>query len=700
MTPRRAGGLVLLASVFAASAASAGQRLFIHGARLDIERNAVRVAGLPVLARANVVVTRGTELVASSNAALAPAPSLPPRVPAESALDSARRAIQASGIAFQGVARAPELALLPLPNGLEPVWAIDARAPWPGADRVPGVLVDATTGRVLALWNEVEHFDRARVYEHNPVVTPALSSVTLHTDPAAAHVDSAELETLNCVDEHDTRSTPLGTLHLCHLLPVAERDSNGDFLLQPAADTAPEDPFAEVNAFYAARRAYELFAGFGLSGLSSEPLPLVVNLMVPAGLDSGNLAQAGDPDLPLLPYPGAAYRTSSPVLGAHAGVDGPAIWLGQGPAADMAYDGDVVSHELVHAVVDSTVRLVPWMHADDQGLLGSPAALNEGLADYFAGVLGGDPDIGEYGAKNLGLPVMRVIDGPARCPDQLVGEPHADSLIVSRALWAVRSGLVADQRRAFDEAVFDAVVSLPGSDPGFDDFARQLFKIVAASSLAPLPALGKELAARGLYPACRRVLDWHGKPLDAPVVGGRYFAPGLYDSPWANNGRPAPLGYAPGIVQFAADVPPGSTTVTLRLSAWGATEAPRVLLSFGGSIDFDWSASRSTADRDRAALSEDGQHFEARFELPPGTERVGAMIVDPATTGFAYSEVDFAFEARSPAGAQPPTRPELVPAGGCSCRGAPPLEPGGSVLLLIGALGWAARWRRSGSRRA
>lgn len=697
MTRARAGGLLLLACALSATPAAA-QPLAVHGDRLDIERQPLEVAGLPVLGRARVVLERGTSRTASAPPSTTPPLATVPRVSSRAALDAAERALGAAGVPFAGARRPPALALLPLPRGSRLVWVIDGRAAWPGANPVPGLLLDADDGRVLALWNEVEHFDRARVYRENPVTTPSLGEVILHTDPSSTHVASSAFETLNCVDQHDTQSTPIGTLHLCHLLPVAARDGNGDFLLQPAADSAPEDPFAEVNAFHSARRALDLFRGFGLSGLSTEPLPLVVNLMLPEGIDSGNTAQMSNPALPLEPYPGAAYRTSSPVVGEPVGVDGAAIWLGQGALADMAYDGDVVSHEVVHAVVDSTVRLVPWMHADEQGLVGSPSALNEGLADYYAGAIAGDPHIGEYAGKNLGLPAQREIDGPGRCPDQLAGEPHADSLIVSRALWAVRRTLSREEQSAFDEAVFDALVSLPSGEPGFDDFGRQLITVVQASEPAVLPALRAELSARGIYPACRRVLEWHGSPLSAPVPGGRYLAPGLYDSPWANNGQPAPLGYAPGIIQFAAEVPPHAAAVTLGFEAWDSSAPPRVLLALDGRIDFDWSAARTSASRNAMATSAGGRHFEARFTLPPGTERVAAMIVNPASAAFTYSAVHFHFQTAEPAGTTPTAAPDLVPAGGCACRMVQQPAGHGGALLLAGLLGWATRRRRARRR--
>jgi len=698
VTARCAGGLWLLACALCAPAARAGPSRAIHGRHYEIERQPIVVAGLPVLARARVVVSLdGQRFGASAPAATAPA-ALAPRVSSREALRTFERAVSASGMTFAGARHPPTLALLPSPHGLELVWEIDGRAARPGADRVPGVLLDAQTGRVLVLWNEVEHFDRARVYTENPVVTPTLDDVVLHTDPASTHVASADLETLDCVDQHDTRSTPIGTLHLCHLVPVAQRDQNGDFLLQPAAGSAPEDPFAEVEAFFAARRALEEFRGFGLLDLSAQPLPLVVNMMLPAGIDSGNAAQMADPTLPLEPYPGAAFRTSSPVVGEPVGLDGPAIWLGQGSVADMAYDSDVVSHEMVHAAVDATVRLVPWMHADSQGLSGSPSALNEGLADYFAGALAGDPHIGEYAAKNFGLPEMRSIEGAARCPEALVGEPHADSLIVSRALWTVRRGLLPDQRGAFDEAVFNALVSLHTGEPGFDDFGRQLIAVVQASEPAALPALRTELAARGIYPACRRALEWTGSPLEAPIPGGRYVAPGLYDSPWSNNGWPSPLGYAPGIVQFTAEVPPGSAAVTVRFQAWDADPAPRVVLALDGRIDFDWNAPQARADRDTAATSADGQHFDAHFALPRGTERLAVMIVDSGTLAFTYSTLDFAFERAPPAATQQAAAPALVATGGCACHAVP--DPGrhGAALLLLGALGFVSGRRRARRR--
>src|SRR5207237_8633591 len=128
-----------------------------------------------------------------------------------------------------------------------------------------------------------------------------------------------------------------------------------------------------------------------------KPLPVVANLQIPAGIASGDFAVAANPDLPLDPFSNAFFSPAGGALGQIFselyGLKSGALWFGQGPKRDYAYDGDVVYHESPHGVVDKTLRLVAW-HVDARGAIDSPGAMNEGLADYFSSAMTGDPNVG------------------------------------------------------------------------------------------------------------------------------------------------------------------------------------------------------------------------------------------------------------------------------------------------------------------
>jgi len=67
---------------------------------------------------------------------------------------------------------------------------------------------------------------------------------------------------------------------------------------------------------------------------------------VPAGIFEGNVAAAANPDTPLSAFQNAFFAPATGGLGGLFaqlyGFDAGALWFGQGPKRDYAYDGDVM----------------------------------------------------------------------------------------------------------------------------------------------------------------------------------------------------------------------------------------------------------------------------------------------------------------------------------------------------------------------
>ncbi|MBI2895596.1 MAG: hypothetical protein HYY06_18715 [Deltaproteobacteria bacterium] len=371
-------------------------------------------------------------------------------------------------------------------RGPEPiVFAPPSRAPrlayWlrfahdQGTNRTLELVVDAKSGAILSVDDEVR-FDRlARVFRENPVATPDPEVVLLDSLPRGApQLDGPDLFARGCVDLGRCRQVEGGWIHGCDPVATALADGAGDFLAydRPGDDASPDDPAAEVQIYHHAARALDAFRAF--SGdpsftLSTRPMQLLANVRLS---DLGDPAVWCDgPDHPeppeLVPLDFAFYTPEGTW-----GTDAPTEMLvfGQGTALDLSYDGDVVSHELTHAVIHA-VSDIGWTVPDSSGMDLSQYAMDEGFADYFAAAISGDPEIAEYAAPAFAGPA-RSLEEDRACPRDLTGESHDDSRIWSSALWEIRDGLADDDRAAMDASVFTVVASL-GSWDTFDS-ARTL----------------------------------------------------------------------------------------------------------------------------------------------------------------------------------------------------------------------------------
>lgn len=541
------------------------------------------------------------------------------------------------------------------------------RGPLPSA---PRFIVDAHDGRILEARDGLRHA-QAWIYPTNPVRSPELTRRTLAVAPDATTLQSDLLLAQSCVDHGaryvvDWLGAPV-SVRGCRPAATALIDSQGDFAALPSADpsSADPDPFAEISAFHHAARALSFFEQLGGEApeLSDTPLPLVTNLRIARGLldpdpDPEALAYAE-----LVPFPAAFYWPGSADEGAafrelYGGSRG-ALWLGQGQSVDFAYDGDLVYHELTHAVLDASLRPNGY-RLEPQGLSSEPEALAEALADYFAAAMAGDPVIGEYAAREHPLG-PRSLDNEARCPSALTGSPHDDGLMFSGALWRVRQGLAAEQRQRFDQAVYHAArLPVRASTVGFQEFAELLSHGLAADPSARA-SLASELERRGLARGCHAVLEISpGETLRAPR--GPFVAPGTLAVGLRE--------LAPGVLQFEVAVPTtGAQRLTVTFTATPAPAAPwfgRVGSTFAPVLLAEWDAPIVWTDdavhaSARRELNDD-RLIRVELDVPEGARTAFLQIANRGELDGHYDRLRVAFAPRSVAPPDAPSSATLTQA--------------------------------------
>jgi hypothetical protein len=679
--------------------------------------------GLPVIGRGAAV-----RLSASGDALLTaidverdlPA-SVTPRVSARAA------AAAASGVSALGATEADaHLVVWPLRSGgARLAWAVLPLVP-AGLPTAPRVIVDATDGRILEA-RDTAVFAKANVYRFNPTKTPNLELVDLPIQPDGATLTNPFVSSTNCIDQKTVKPISFGgfktSVHVCDLVQTAAPDGSGDFVYDPAddpgSDAARSDTFSEVSMYYHASKAYEFFRG--LQGVPDaqvvvdKPLPVIANLQIPAGITSGNIALAADPNTALEPFSNAFF---SPAVGGLGelfeqlyGMKSGALWFGQGPQRDYSYDGDVVYHEFTHAVVDHTLKLGAW-HLDARGAIDAPAAMNEGLADYFSSAITGDPDVGEYASKDLaaGASVIRSLANTAKCPTDVIGEPHADSTLFSGALWDARQALGEADRPKFDAALYKAMRSSPGDgDLGYDDLAKLFGATLATDLPAGAQALDAAMTTRGVLPSCDRVVDvGQGvKAVDRSLDG--FASPGLQSLGVSD--------LAPGILQVHVRLADGATgQITLSflvrdtgagaaglLGGGGTPYTPVVLAKFGQPIT--WS-DQVKHDADAKVSATQGARYTATIDVPEGATDAYLQIANAGDTDGVYDDVTAELvprAAETPGDDEPapPADAAAAPAddSGCACATPGGRSPAGSsgglaALGLAGALAVAAGRRR------
>jgi MYXO-CTERM domain-containing protein len=675
--------------------------------------------GLPVIGRGAAVrlSARGEEILTTLDLE-ADLPSVVPSLAPGAAASIAAR--------FAPVALTKDdahLVVWPLTGGGSRLAYVVLPAIPTGLATAPRIVVDAHTGKVIEA-RDLVRFAKANMYEFNPAKTPTLAPLDLALTPGAT-LTNEFVASYNCIDRKSVRALNIqgfkADVHVCDIDQLATADDGGDFLAYAPSDTpgameSRSDAFSEVSMYYHTAKAYAFFRT--LQGnpdaqvVADKPLRVVANLQIPAGISSGNILAAADPNTPLESFSNAFFSPAAGGLGAIFqqlyGLKGGGLWFGQGPQRDYAYDGDVVYHEFGHAVVDHSLKLGAW-HVDARGAIDAPGAMNEGLADYFSSAITGDPDIGEYASKDISqnAGVLRTLANADACPTSIIGEVHFDSTLFSGALWSARTAVPAADRAAFDAALYKAMRTNPGrGDLGYDDLAKLFLATLGTDLPAGATALEAAMTARGVLPSCERIVEPKSGSVKAvePAAGG-FASPGI---------QSIPLGeLAPGILQVHGK--PAATdgslvvTVTTRASSGGSANplggggtpfTPVALVKFGKPITWTVSRSDATHDADKMVDMSAGTRPSATFEIPAGTTDVYVQIANKGESDGAYDNVALTF---TPAAVTPgddgvtsdpvPTAAAPETTTGCACSTVGGAEaPASSTALagLLAALGLAA----------
>jgi len=287
-----------------------------------------------------------------------------------------------------------------------------------------------------------------------------------------------------------------------------------DFIYDPPADpTDPTDGFAQVGLYYHLTRVRDFFAG-DLGVDFSHPaysLTAVANMMEDGQpMDNAYFSEQGM---------GAPWNTNN------------LIAIGQGTTLDFADDSDVFLHEFTHYVSHVAVGYnMGQIAANEYGISPYSSSIDEGLADYFACTVNGDPLLGEAALVPFGSG-RDLTDTSKVCPDDVYGEVHMDGELIGSVSWTLRESF---GKAAADQLVWGALtLLLPYAT--FGDFAQALVQtageMVIGGDLvaADVQTLQDALDARGLSdcfqdlpiaPAAPRMINMFGLDLFGGMMGG------------------------------------------------------------------------------------------------------------------------------------------------------------------------------------
>lgn len=501
--------------------------------------------------------------------------------------------------------------------------------------------IDAKNGRLLLKKNNVFYLNKANVYDPNPGEDgkgPTVEVDIVNLDEAVTDktLTGTLIRSANCygIGEQKEWTIPqyeaTMRFNLCNIRPKAISDENGDFYFTPddpakcfepedsqiCFESVMEDDFAEVMMYYHANKMYAYFKSKGFdkiithSGLPS--LMTIVNFKLPNFYELLFNCEE-DPNNPgwkicstdkFMPFDNAAFI---PYDGSFDdfGVYDDAIIFGQGEKVDFAYDADVTYHEFTHAMIGSTSNLA-YAYFDAYGLYIDPGAMNEAFADYFSSSVSGDPRLGEYVSNATDIRgALRDLSIDVRCPDNLWGESHNDGLLLSTALWKIRTEFVKDfgNETLFDQKVYDTLISL-SEIATFGDFTKGLIL-----NLKDDVSIGQDFAnkAEAIFKEnnileCERIM---------PLEGGKYLL--LVEGSDTIGLSP----YVPGYLQFSYDLPEKTKRFMLDMyiysnSMFGGSDAEiRVLMKKGSPVEFDISFNGEiTSNADLELTTDNNSHFE------------------------------------------------------------------------------------------
>lgn len=568
----------------------------------------------------------------------------------------------------------------------------------PSIPSAPRFVVDARTSAVLEAVDTARGA-RALAFATSPAIqrNPALFFVEFGTK---SPLGGGLLRVRSCVDRGDLLSVFLdgswSRVRTCSLLTTASPDANGDFTTPPAdfpeVRSADPDPFAESSLYHHATRTLTSFQALGAGDPRGGPLDLVANARVVGAVATGDVDQARNPDAPLVPLDAAVYLPAGDTGGLRAlyPAERSLVLFGQGTRVDFAYDGQIVAHELTHAVLDGAVG-ARALRFEGEGVRLEAEAVGEALADYFAAVFYDEPTFAAYATRQDPRATPRSVDNHTRCPDDITGEPHQDGLVLSGALYRSRARLPDADHAAFDRAVLSAAWHSPRSDAIFSEFGTAV--IAALGDASGADVLREELARSGVLPSCPLVRRqaW-GRALDG--TSGGFVAPGT--------ARALGRSHVPGVVQVQIDVPPGIRRMRVRFTAtsskpspWfgrldAAPAKPELALSFDAPVS--WTEEGTLLRGDWIATHAVDDHgYEAEVTVPEGRAITYVQIANGGELDGAWN--DLVVEEAPPM----ETRAPAAEGSGCSTAGSSESDVAPIVAAWCGCLVVRRRRRRRGS---
>ncbi|MFO0555839.1 MAG: MYXO-CTERM sorting domain-containing protein [Polyangiaceae bacterium] len=328
---------------------------------------------------------------------------------------------------------------------------------------------------------------QGRVYTMNSVETPTPADVELLTlDETANPVRLNGWNGLLTVTNYVSGSSQQGYTLEQTLGPT----SGTDFLYDPPGmATDPTDAFAQVNLFYHLTSMKTFFENLGVDmSTASWKITAVAN-----ALENGQ------------PLDNAFFSPQGIPNGAFAAPN--LIAIGQGTFNDFAYDSDVFKHEFGHYVSGNAINYnLGQAYSDNLGINPWSGSIDEGIADYFACSENNDAELGEASLAPLGAE-RDLTNTSKTCPNDMVGENHADGELIGSMCWSIREALGAG---AADALIWGALETLnPGAT--FGDFGRalnaQADSLVTLGDLtqAQADSVASIITARGLDECDRTV---------------------------------------------------------------------------------------------------------------------------------------------------------------------------------------------------
>ncbi len=479
----------------------------------------------------------------------------------------------------------------------------------------------------------------ARVFAVDPLTTPQTSLVGLNglsDPPATLHGQFARVRSCTPDRERGAKSQyemPNGdTIDFVSCVPEFKASAvDGNYLHLPETLVDPSAPpgalpddgrLAEVMMYHHMTAIHSFYSDFYGIKDRDESLNAITNIQTWVSACDGWTVWS---NAAYVPREALGYLMTGLTLN---DTPGDAIVFSGSGTRNFAHDATVIYHEYTHAILGATRLSGAFL--DAQGINMLPGALNEAYADYFAGTMTNEAQVGQYALNGLvpsdfcGLAseedasenYARDMRSVRRCPDDLVAEVHVDSQIFSAALWEMRDVL---GKLAADSIALYAVLQLTEASD-FDaaanatiEAAREIYGAETAEKV------GGFFASRNLI-ACERVVPI--ERVAAAAVPPRHEGTRIFEV------NPYP-GYVPGYLQYAIEVPEGVKKGVITLDAvgnWGGGVTLDVEAAFkrGGAVRYTLGDTAGAARNDADIVVENSGRT-VTLVRPDGSELGSGM---------------------------------------------------------------------------